>query len=716
VTADNMSAVFCIVFISLISYNLTMNLRKIVLASIALIIGIATSCMFQQYKILLLTAILSVLFVCFLFSSQRAKAVVFAIFLVTGTVVADLNIQNFHNNDINQSVVQVTGIVTDNTSVLRDCTIDGEKTEGKIRIDVLFFKTENNRDIRTGDKISFSCMLNDCFFDKDGMYVVDYKNDIRYFVSEIFDEVRIVEQVDVALDEKARLYVKDMLLHYLDEDTFGVAYAMVVGDKSFVDNDAMQSFRNAGIAHVFAISGLHVGFVVMLINAFVRKRKKLALFVTMPAILFYAYICNFSPSIMRAMLMTGVLLTAKAFGREPDMLASISTAVLFILFAKPLYLFDVGFQMSVGAVVGIDFITRGVQRLIKSKNKFLQKLSSLAAVSVGATLGTALFSIQYFGSTSVFSVLINIVLVPIVSAVYTLVVICLIFPIFFFAFDTICLCLKVLLEIAAIFAQLPLATLLPANEGIILYFVLLYILSGHCLLSAKKKVVFGVLSAVFLFLFAILNTLPKSETQLVVYETNGRTFCVTVDGKSYIFSNLEHGDMYVVENIVQGDVVVYVLDFDKFDFYNALKIKNIQGVDSVEIKSLTNIDYFDEDYINLNKHNIPTTRVKSDKNSDIKVDTLNYFEKLLAVTVEFDGHTFCYIPELTDFQKSYVLENMKGRDVYFCENMSGEIKEKFADSIVLTENFHQRQDIYSTYRFGNFTLKAKNDKLLYLEL
>ena len=128
------------------------------------------------------------------------------------------------------------------------------------------------------------------------------------------------------------------------------------------------------------------------------------------------------------------------------------------------------------------------------------------------------------------------------------------------------------------------------------------------------------------------------------------------------------------------------------------------------------MEYFDEDYINLNKHNIPVSRIKEEEGKDISVYTLNYFTKMLGVTVKFDGYTFSYIPQLIDFQKEYVLQNLPKSDAYFCENSCVEIKQKYPDSIVLTENFVDNDDIYSTYRFGNFTLKPKNDKMLYLEL
>ena len=143
-----------------------------------------------------------------------------------------------------------------------------------------------------------------------------------------------------------------MMSHYLDQESFGVAYAMILGDTRYIDDQTLQAFRNVGIAHVFAVSGLHVGFVVMLVNAFVKKRKKLSLCVTMAVLLFYAWVCNFSPSIIRAMIMTFLLLLAKSLGREPDFLSSLSTAVCVILLIKPFYLFEVGFQLSVGADTG----------------------------------------------------------------------------------------------------------------------------------------------------------------------------------------------------------------------------------------------------------------------------------------------------------------------------------------------------------------------------
>ena len=690
-----------------------MKSRKILIVATSLACGIALASLNEKLQIIILATMLLfvALFLFFVFK-QRAIAVLVCVCVAVGFGVFSANMAVFHKGDVNQKQVQVVGVLTDAECVLRDCTIDGKKVKGQIDFSpAKHYPGKDNVVLEPGMTLSFTCVLQDCFPDKDGIYTPDYKANRRYYTNEILTKITIENKGTPKLDERARLYAKDMLSHYLSADTFGVAYAMVVGDTDYIDNETLEAFRKVGIAHVFAVSGLHVGFVVMLVNAFVKKRKKLALAVTMIVVFLYAYICNFSPSIVRAMIMTFLLLLAKTLGREPDFLSSVATAATIILLAKPLYLFDAGFQMSVGAVLGIDFVTRVIERCVKPKNGIVKKIISSFAVSFGATLGTLPFMLQYFGRVSIIGLVANVVIIPVVSLVFMAVLVCLALPFLFWAFPVLGKVISFATNATFLFESVPNLTLQAFNFGIIAYFVLLYVCSGHCRFNLFSKGIFAGIMVVFVCFMTVLPTLPSKETKVAFFDSTGDTFCVTASGQNYIFSQLAFADDFdVVMSLCGDNTTLFITDFS--DFNGQLAV-NLSQYTNLKVRVLSFVDYFDNDYVLLNKNGIDVKVIKNYADDKINISSFDYLGKNLATVISFGDNSFAYVGNLTDFQKGYLLQNMQPCDSYYSPNAFNEIKQKYPDSIVVAKNYTSNKDIYTVYRCGNFTISRRGAKMVF---
>ncbi len=692
-----------------------MKSRKILIVATSLACGIALASLNEKLKIIILATMLLfvALFLFFVFK-QRAIAILVCVCVAVGFGVFSANVAVFHNADINQKQVQVVGTLTDTECLLRDCTIDGKKVNGQINfLPAQNYPGKDNLVLEPGMTLSFTCVLQDYFPDKDGIYTPDYKANYRYYTNQILTKITIENKGSPQLDEKARLYAKDMLSHYLSAEVFGVAYAMVVGDTDYINGETLDAFRKVGIAHVFAVSGLHVGFVVMLVNAFVKKRKKLALAVTMLVVFLYAWVCNFSPSIIRAMVMTFLLLLAKALGREPDFLSSVATAATAILLVKPLYLFDAGFQMSVGAVVGIDFVTRVLERCVKPKNSIVKKLVSSLAVSFGATLGTLPFMLQYFGRVSIIGLVANVVIIPIISLVFMAILICLVLPVLFWSLPVMGKAISFVIDATFLFEPVPNVAVASFNFGIVAYFVLLYLFSGHCMFDLFSKGVFASLMAVLVCLMAVLPNVPAKDTKLLFFDSTGDTFCVTASGQNYIFSQLEYGDdLGIVLSLCGKQTTLFVPDFD--EFYAPLAVTLSKQTD-LKIRVLSFVDYFDEDYLLLKQNGIDVKVIKNYKDEKVEISSFSYLGKNLATVVCFEGYSFAYVNKLTDFQKGYLLQNMQPCDAYYSINSFDEIKQKYPKSIVATKNFTDNDDIYTVYRCGDFTISSRGAKMIFVK-
>ncbi|MBP5749869.1 MAG: DNA internalization-related competence protein ComEC/Rec2, partial [Firmicutes bacterium] len=139
----------------------------------------------------------------------------------------------------------------------------------------------------------------------------------------------------------------DGISPYMDRESFSLLAGLMFGEKGYLDEDVYESFQRNGIAHVLAVSGLHVGLVYALVQKLLagRKNRKTSL-IALAALFCYACLANFSISVMRAAFMIVLHLAAFHLRRRYDLVSAASLAVLVFLTVNPYQLFDSGFQLS----------------------------------------------------------------------------------------------------------------------------------------------------------------------------------------------------------------------------------------------------------------------------------------------------------------------------------------------------------------------------------
>ena len=197
-------------------------------------------------------------------------------------------------------------------------------------------------------------------------------------------------------------------------DDSGILCSMLWGDKSGIVHYQREIFNGAGIAHILALSGLHVSFFISLFTKIIPKHMhRLRFFFCAGFLLFYCSIAAFPASLMRASLMSLLVIGAQLLHERYDAPNSISLAALIILLISPLELFDLGFQMSFAAVIGIVLIYPTLSRTFH--RFFPHYLAENISVSVSATAGVMPISINAFSNFAVYSIFGNIFLLPFVS-------------------------------------------------------------------------------------------------------------------------------------------------------------------------------------------------------------------------------------------------------------------------------------------------------------
>ncbi|MBQ7467059.1 MAG: ComEC/Rec2 family competence protein [Clostridia bacterium] len=215
--------------------------------------------------------------------------------------------------------------------------------------------------------------------------------------------------------QKFKARSKEVLDTHLSENYSELGYTMMFGDKSGLGEDMIKTYQAGGTAHLLAVSGLHVGFVVALLGLFLKLFKandKVKFFVISIIVLFYAFACGFTISVTRALIMTVVLLCFKMILKENDALSSLSFAAIIILIFKPFEIYDIGFQLSFSAVLGIILLAKPIERGLSKV--FHKKFSSALAVTLAVFIGTLVVMLK-FDRLSLFSIVANIFAIPIAS-------------------------------------------------------------------------------------------------------------------------------------------------------------------------------------------------------------------------------------------------------------------------------------------------------------
>ena len=169
-------------------------------------------------------------------------------------------------------------------------------------------------------------------------------NNLGYYSNVNSTDVTVVSGKQ-NLDESIRSSVKTMLFNSLSYENANFSYAVLFGDKSLVEEITYNYFSASGIAHILAVSGLHIGFLVlMLLFLFtsIKLNKKVQFLLIFIILAFYSYMCGFSPSVVRASIMALTLLFAKLLGEQNDNISSLSFAGILILIFNPIELFSAG--------------------------------------------------------------------------------------------------------------------------------------------------------------------------------------------------------------------------------------------------------------------------------------------------------------------------------------------------------------------------------------
>ncbi len=351
-------------------------------------------------------------------------ALVLTSFFVAGFLSFRVTVENYDSADVNGHVYTVTARIaecneTENGAalVLDKAELDGV-VSGKSRYKIyVVVSGETLADI--GDEITFTATLYDRgLFYENRFAAENIANGVKYSAYINSSDVTVNDNRS-NIFQKTNIFIRDSLKSGMGGDEFAVAYAMLTGTSDYMTDETLTSYRSAGIAHLFAVSGLHIGFVSSLVYFILKKlkvRKEVIPFVVFFACLFYSGVCGFSASSLRATIMCFVAFSIRAFGERYDGLSSVSFAAIIVLLLFPVQMFCVGFRLSFGVVYGMFLLSKPFASLLK----FLpEKIASSLGTVLAAQVVAIPISLSSFGTFSVISVAANLLFIPASGVIFT---------------------------------------------------------------------------------------------------------------------------------------------------------------------------------------------------------------------------------------------------------------------------------------------------------
>ncbi|SJZ33612.1 ComEC/Rec2 family competence protein [Sediminibacterium ginsengisoli] len=182
----------------------------------------------------------------------------------------------------------------------------------------------------------------------------------------------------------------------------GVAEALLIGYRNDLDKTLLQSYSNTGVVHIIAISGMHLamiyGMLVCLSNF--AGRRKWVLIVKSLVILFilwgFSLLAGAGASILRAAVMFSFIIAGEGLNRKSNTFNTLAASAFFLLLYNPYYLWDTGFQLSYAAVLSILLFQKPIYRCITCRNKLLDLICQLNAVTLAAQVLTLPLLLYYF--------------------------------------------------------------------------------------------------------------------------------------------------------------------------------------------------------------------------------------------------------------------------------------------------------------------------------
>ena len=379
-----------------------------------------------------------------LFLNRKSIYLIIIFSIISNLIVSFQN--NYYNNLYKDGEkLQFTAIVVGNKEEkeFKDTYDIKVVSKGKYEDTKLILNIKKNKNVNLeyGDKIE----VNGEFVEPstrrnyNGFDYKTYLKSLKIYGSFKADNVKVISKNNgnklLTFANEINLKIKENISKLMQGKYSSIFAGLILGDTSNIEEDIQDDFKIANISHVFAISGMHITYIVIGIEMMLKKLigKAKTRIITVIVLILYMFITGFSPSVVRASIMGIFLLVSKLIHRKNDIWTSISLSLLILLVYNPFLISNVGLQLSYLGTIGIVCLNKNVYsylRKIKIRNKklrykinrklilFVDKIKEILSVTLSAQiviLPIMLFNFNVLGIYFFISnVLVSLIIGPVI--------------------------------------------------------------------------------------------------------------------------------------------------------------------------------------------------------------------------------------------------------------------------------------------------------------
>lgn len=500
-------------------------------------------------------------------------------------IIQNKKYEQIYNSLEKQEKINLVGVVVSNKEEKKfnnKYKIQTKYNNSKIR---LYIMVKKDIQLKYGDKIEFTgeYIRPEKRRNYKGFDYSNYLKQLKIYGTMKITNVKVIEERKTnpifQISNEIKTKIISNTKEALDEETSAILLGLILGNKDDIDENIEENFRSAGMAHILAVSGMHVTYVILGLSIIIKKilgKRKNYIF-CICVLIVYMFITNFSASVTRAGIMGIIMILSKIFYRKNDIYTALSISLFIILIYNPFLIQSLGLLLSYGGVIGIIILNKSILSILKNikiKNKkykyfikpkiqnSLDKIKEIISVSMSVQIfifPIAIYNLNTFNPYFFISnLLLSIVIGPIIIIGFLFIIVILInYQITKLFIEPIKIGIKILIFISKI-GKLPFSKIyiptLSLFSIFIYYFIIVILLVTYKIYSTKKPNMTQIRAKnlIALIKFKIKNNIKKVKTLIII-------ICVVIILIIFIPRNLK---IYFID-VGQGDSTLIVTPHNK---------------------------------------------------------------------------------------------------------------------------------------------------------
>lgn len=760
--------------------------RPFLSISISFILGIIIS-YYLDLTIVITLFIFSTLFLLYLIIliKKRKNNFVFILVLVAlGAIVTSYYLNSSLLIGYIEKNIEIEGIIDEiiyddigTSKYVLNVNMLFNNNETKEIREKTILRINGNKKLDLGDKIIFTGKLKEPLRNTNPK-LYNYK--LSLLTNRIYTTVNIkdynilnVDSSSKNLKYKLRISFRDMIEElfdsHLDNSPSNLMKGIILGENSYLDEEDISRYREMGLAHILAVSGLHIGIIsgfLIFLFSHLGIKKKINIFLVLGIIWFYGFLIGFPPSVLRASIMFSFLFYAKTLAEPYDSINILFLSFFILLIGNPILIFNLGFQLSYIATFSILYFSPYInEKFYPYNNKLTYTLSAL----LGIYIGILPVQLYYFNSFSIIGIFFNLIIAPILSFALILALIMIVLNYIFRILNNF---LGLILDFVLSIQEYLIDIFYVKGIGIIKYhspsimefvlyyiiiFILLRIIDFKKLKYPLKKVIiyYSIVFIIFNFIFLTFDNsmeidfIDVGQGDSILIKTNKSSYLIDTGGNE--FSDFDIGENillpYLKKHGIKNLEAVFITHFH-LDHCKSLPVL----MDNINIKNIL-ISYENSDnkiYRTIEEEKIPVTILSKGDiiylDSDVVIEVLSpekdfsikgFSENDLSLTfnLSYYNKDFLFTGDIEGKVENILSKKLK-KEVYFLkvphhgsntsstEEFINILKPKVAVILVGRNNFYGHPDdevldrynsigteIYRTDTMGMIKVNLNKEKI-----